>query len=112
MRIDVRADAGAATVVGLAIIAVMASLLMVLLHVGAWSLARSHAAMVADIAAVSAARQGSCEAARHAIALHRAQLVDCVWEAGDAIVVVRTPIGVNSPLLPESSAEGRARAGF
>ena len=112
MRIDVHSDGGAATVMGLAIIAVMASLLMTLLHVGAWSMARLHSAMVADIAAVSAARQGSCEAAAYAVRIHRVELVDCIWESGDAVVVVRTPIPVRSPLLPVSSAEGRARAGY
>lgn len=112
VRIDVHPDGGIATVLGLAIITSIASLLMVLLHVGAWSMARSHSAMVADIAAVSAARQGSCEAARYAVRIHGLELVDCVWEAGDAIVVVRSTIGVRSPLLPVLSAEGRARAGF
>ena len=112
MRIHVRSDGGAATVLGVAIIAVMASLLMTLLHVGAWSMARSHSAMVADIAAVSAARDGSCDAAAHAVHIHRVELVDCIWEAGDVVVVVRTPVPVRSPLLPVSSAEARARAGF
>lgn len=112
MRIRIHSDEGAATIMGLAIIAVMASLLMTLLHVGAWSMARSHSAMVADIAAVSAARDGSCDAAVHAVQIHRVELVDCIWEAGDAVVVVRTPIPVRSPLLPVSSAQARARAGF
>ena len=110
--IDVHADGGIATAFGLAIIASMASLLMVLVHVGAWSMARSHSAMVADIAAISAAGLGSCEAARYTVRIHGVELVECVWEAGDAIVVVRSPIRVRSPLLPMSSAEGRARAGF
>ena len=112
VRIRIHSDEGAATIMGLAIIAVMASLLMTLLHVGAWSMARSHSAMVADIAAVSAARDGSCDAAVHAVQIHHVELVDCIWEAGDAVVVVRTPIPIRSPLLPVSSAEARARAGF
>lgn len=112
VRIDVHADGGVATVLALAVISLIAALLMVLVHVGGWSLARSHSAMVADIAAVSAARQGTCEAARYAVHIHRVELVDCHWKDGDAIVVVRSPISVRSPFLPVSSAQGRARAGF
>lgn len=110
ISIDVRGDGGAATVLGLAVIASITTLLMVLLHVGAWSMARAQSAMVADIAALSAARHGSCEAARFAARIHDVELVDCFFEAGDAIVLVRPPIRLRSPFLP--SVEGMSRAGF
>lgn len=103
-------ERGSATVLGVAIVLVLVSMLMLLSSAGAWLLAHARASSVADVAALAAARQGSCEAARVATALNRARLQECSWQGTDVMVVVA--MQVTAPALPHAEVQAAARAGY
>lgn len=112
MSDDARSEDGSATVLGVAIIVGLVSLLMVISSAGAWLLAHSHAASVADIAALAAATQGSCTAAHQAARVNGSELENCVWQGSDVIVVVSSQVGDTPIALPVTRIEASARAGF
>lgn len=111
-RVEVRHDDGSATVLAIAIVAALVSLLIIMSSAGAWLLARSHAATVADLAALAAAQHGSCGAAHDVAVSNAATMVDCVWQGSDVVVVVSTPIEGTAIALPVQRAEASARAGY
>jgi secretion/DNA translocation related TadE-like protein len=112
MRDDLRSEDGSATVFGVAIIVGLVSLMMVMSSAGAWLLAHSHAASVADIAALAAATQGSCAAAHEAARINGSELKDCAWQGSDVIVVVSTEVQDTPMAVPVMRVEASARAGF
>ena len=105
-------DDGSATVLAIAIVAALVSLLMIMLSAGAWLLARSHAATIADLAALAAAQHGSCGAAHDVAVSNAATMVDCVWQGSDVVVVISTPIEGAAVVLPVQRAEASAKAGY
>lgn len=112
MHCDVRSENGSAVVLGIAIILGLVSLLMVMSSIGGWLLAQTHAASVADVAALAAATEGSCAAALEAAHVNGSQLLECRWEGSDVIVVVSSPVR-NAPVVtPMADVHASARAGF
>lgn len=112
MSSDLRSDRGLATVFGLAIIFGLVSLLMMMSAAVSWLLAHSHAASVADLAALAAATQGSCAAADRAAQVNGSQLLDCQWEGSDVIVTIRSELRHTFAVVPVNSVHASARAGF
>lgn len=104
----IRSDQGAVSVFSIALIAVALSLLTLGAAVGAWALDRARAGMVADLAALAAARSGSCGSANHVVELHSALLVECSTIGPDVVVEVRIP--QSSGWLPDITH--RSRAGY
>lgn len=111
-RIEAPHDDGFATVLAIAIVAALVSLLMIMSSAGAWLLARSHAATIADLAALAAAMHGSCGAAHDVAASNAATVLNCVWQGSDVVVVISTPIEGTAVALPVQRAEASARAGY
>lgn len=105
-------DDGFATVLAIAIVAALVSLLMIMSSAGTWLLARAHAATVADLAALAAATHGSCSAAHEVAAWNAATVLNCAWQGSDVVVVVSAPVEVMSVALPVQRAEASARAGY
>ena len=104
----IRSDQGAVSVLSIALIAVALSLLTLSGAVGAWTLDRAHAGMVADLAALAAARSGSCGSAHQVVELHSALLVECSTIGPDVVVEVRFPRP--NRWLPDVTH--RSRAGY
>ena len=104
----IRSDQGAVSVLSITLIAVALSLLTLGGSVGAWALDRAHAGMVADLAALAAARSGSCGSAHRVVELHSARLVACSATGLDVVVEVRIPR--SSGWLPDITH--RSRAGY
>lgn len=73
--------------------------------------ARQKAAGAADLAALAAAGPGGCAAADGIARANGAMLVACRLADGDAVVVVRVPVGIAAPTGEALSAEATARAG-
>ncbi len=107
---DPAGEGGSATVLGVAIVLVLVSMLMLLSSAGAWLLAHARASSVADVAALAAARQGSCEAARVATELNQAELQECSLQGTDVVVVVA--MQVSTPAIPLAEVQAAARAGY
>lgn len=105
-------DTGSATILGVLLISALASVVMIFSAAGSWVLTRAHASMVADLAALRAATDGSCAAAQSVAHLHHALVSECQWQGTDVIVtvVVESPSGLVRPLA--GTIQARARAGF
>jgi len=105
-------ETGSATILGVLLVTALASVLIMFTSVGSWVLARAHASMVADLAALRAAAAGSCAAAQSVAHLHHALVRECQWQGTDVIVTitVETPSGLALPLA--GTVQARARAGF
>jgi len=111
-RSKLSSDVGFATVLGVAIVFGLVSLLMVMASAGGWLLARAHAASVADIAALAAASQGSCAAAQEVVRINGSDLRDCTWLGSDVVVVVSIEVRNTPIVLPVMNVEASSRAGF
>lgn len=108
-------DRGAATVWAAGVLAVLMSLTVVGLHLGAAILARHHAESAADLAALAAAgsavagERQACDRARAVTERMRVRLVSCSARGWDVLVQVAVrPAG---PLAELGDATARARAG-
>jgi secretion/DNA translocation related TadE-like protein len=110
-----RADEGVATVWAAMAVAVMMTVLVASLHLGAAILARHRAESAADLAALAAARlavRGEAAACREAASVAAAAggtVTRCLLAGWDALVEVRMPVAVALPGL--DSAVGQAMAG-
>lgn len=106
-------DRGSATVLALASIAAVMAVSVSVIVAGHLGLARGEAAMVADLAAVSAARHGNCGAAQRLAESHIARLVRCEFHGTDAIVQVALG-GIRPSVAGFTLGETRAiaRAGY
>jgi len=111
-RSKLSSEVGFATVLGVAIVLGLVSLLIVMAAAGGWLLAHAHAASVADIAALAAATQGSCAAAQEVVHINGSDLRACTWHGSDVLVVVSTEVRNTPIVLPVMSVEASARAGF
>ena len=101
-------DHGSISVAGIALVVAALSLLLLAGSVGGWATARAKAAMVADLAALAAARSGGCASANDVAVGHGAMLDECVQIDGDVIVTVTVPHGgALSPVVSQ-----RARSGY
>jgi secretion/DNA translocation related TadE-like protein len=101
-------DEGSVSVIGVTLIAAALSLLTLAGSVGGWATMRTKAGMVADLAALAAARSGVCSSAQEVALLHGALLDGCTTEAGDVIVTVTLPAA--GPL--SLAVSRRARSGY
>jgi len=82
---------GYATVFALAIITGLVTLIAATTATAHWVGIRAKASMVADLAAVAAARQGSCAAAASIADSYGAHLNGCGWDGIDVTVKVALP---------------------
>lgn len=104
-------DRGSATVLALASIAAVMAVSVSVIVAGHLGLVRGKAAMVADLAAVSAARHGDCGTAESVAASYVARLVRCEFHGTD--VIVQVALGGIEPsvagfILGETHASARA----
>ena len=76
--------------------------------VSAWSMARSEAAMIADLAALAAARSSACSAAEEVARLHDSTLAECAFDGTDVEVAVT--VSTASAWTP--AVTRRARSGY
>ena len=76
--------------------------------VSAWSMARSEAAMIADLAALAAARSSACSAAEEVARLHHSTLAECAFDGTDVEVAVT--FSTASAWTP--AVTRRARSGY
>lgn len=110
---NVKRDDGMATVLALGSVTGLALVVTATAAAGQWAMERARASMVADLAAVSAARHGSCAAAVSAAEAHGAGVSDCSWDGVDVTVTVTLR---TSALLAawrsRSDVRARARAGY
>jgi secretion/DNA translocation related TadE-like protein len=101
-------EAGAASVAAIALVVGAVAILPVAGAVSAWSLARSEAAMIADLAALAAARSSACSAAQEVARLHRSTLAECAFDGTDVEVAVT--VTTASAWMP--TVTRRARSGY
>lgn len=108
-----RRDDGMVTVLALCSVTGLALVVTATAAAGQWAMERARASMVADLAAVSAARHGSCTAAVSAAEAHGAEVSGCSWDGVDVTVTVTLR---TSALLAtwraSSDVRARARAGY
>src|SRR5688572_14563749 len=108
-------DRGSATVWAAAGVAVIMTVLVVGLHLGAAVIARHRAEAGADLAALAAAglavegAEAACRRAGEVAAANGGTVNSCRLVGWDALVEVRAPIAVTLPGI--DGAAGRARAG-
>jgi secretion/DNA translocation related TadE-like protein len=105
-------EAGFATVFAVTVVTALAALLVMMLSVGSWLLARTQAASVADIAALAAATRGSCEAAHQVALINDARVRSCTWQGSDVVVVIQTQVSGPAAAIAVHQVEASARAGF
>ncbi|HET6816677.1 MAG TPA: Rv3654c family TadE-like protein [Mycobacteriales bacterium] len=110
-----RRDDGSATVLALAVCAVLGLVTAVLAGIGLATVTRHRAALASDAAALAAAAHtpegvaAACDAAQHALALNGAQLVHCAVNGPYA--VIRGRIDAPRWISWAGSAVGEAKAG-
>ena len=108
-----KSEDGFVTVLALAILTGLVTLIAATTATAQWAGTRAKASMVADLAAVAAARQGSCAAAASIADSYGAKLNGCAWHGIDVTVDVALPSPV---MLSTWSAvdviEASARAGY
>lgn len=110
-----RDERGAATVIALALTAVLTSVALVAAAVVAVVVAHRRAQSAADLAALAAARalqrgEDPCAAGRANARAQGAELTGCEV-VGEEVTVVATVSGPRLGLLGEDELHGRARAG-
>lgn len=108
-----RDDDGATTILTVALITGLVVLMTAIVATGQLAIARGRSAMVADLAALAAARQASCAAAGQTVHLHGARILECSWSGTD--VTVRVSVKAAAPLLDWSGLaeiDASSRAGF
>lgn len=109
----VEAEHGFTTILALAIMTGLAVAIGATAAASQWAMARAQASMVADIAAVAAARQGDCGAAATAAQAHAATLDECTWQGVDVTVMVQVAApGGLAAWLGTTEIQARARAGY
>jgi len=102
-----------ATVLVLALVTGLAVFVTATTATAQWALTRAKTSMVADLAAVAAARQGSCSAAAAAAHAHEAQMLACSWQGGDVTVTIgMPPPSALSRWAGDGAVQSWARAGF
>ena len=108
-------DSGVATVWAAAAVAVLTTVLVACLHLGAALLARHRAESAADLAALAAAREAvrgevpACRRAAEIAAAMGGEVARCRLVGWNALVEVRVPLPFALPGL--TTANGRAMAG-
>ena len=109
-----RNDDGMATVVASFCAVALIATTVLILHIGAATLARQHAETAADLGALAGAsvalrgRDAACAAAGRVAAVNGGTIQDCSTDGADVLVQVRV-VAHLGPLA--GSASGRARAG-
>jgi secretion/DNA translocation related TadE-like protein len=110
-------DGGSATVWAAAGVAVIITVFVVGLHLGAAVIARHRAESAADLAALAAAglavegQEAACRRAGEVAAAMGGTVASCRLVGWDALVEARVPVAVTAPGLGIDTAAGRARAG-
>jgi len=109
-------DRGMATLFALALLTGLMIVIAATAAMTQWAIARSNVAMVADLAAVAAARQGACGAAEHTARAHDVELLECSWQGTDVTVRLGTrAVGIEGRVarwLGSGAISGEARAGY
>jgi len=106
-------EQGVATVFALALLTGLTVVIGATAAMAQWAIARSQVALVADLAAVAAARQGACTAAESTARAHDVQLLECSWEGTDVTVSIGThTVGPAARWLRAEVISAQARAGF
>ena len=101
-------ERGAASVAAITLVVSAIGILPVAGAVSAWSMARSEAAMIADLAALAAAQSSACSAAQHVARLHHSRLAECAFDGTDVEVAVT--VTTASAWMP--TVTRRARSGY
>ena len=101
-------ETGAASVAAIVLFVGAVAVLPVAGVVSTWSMARSEAAMIADLGALAAARSSSCSAAQEVARLHHSTLAECAFDGTDVEVAVT--VATASAWMPKVTR--RARSGY
>lgn len=101
-------ERGAASVAAIVLVVGAVAVLPVAGAVSAWSMTRSEAAMIADLAALAAARSGACSAAQEVARVHHSTLAECAFDGTDVEVAVT--VTTASAWMP--TVTRRARSGY
>ena len=101
-------ERGAASAAAIALVVGAVGILPVAGAVSEWSIARSEAAMIADLAALAAARSSACSAAQEVARLHHSTLAACAFDGTDVEVAVT--VSTTSAWTP--TVTRRARSGY
>ena len=101
-------ERGAASVAAIALVVGAVGIVPVAGAVSEWSIARSEAAMIADLAALAAARSSACSAAQEVARLHHSILAACAFDGTDVEVAVT--VSTTSAWTP--TVTRRARSGY
>ena len=108
-----KGEQGIASVFALALLTGLTVVIGATAAMAQWSIARSQVAIVADLAAVAAARQGACAAAELTARAHDVQLVECSWQGTDVTVSIGSPaVGPAARMLGAETIVAQSRAGF
>lgn len=111
--VSVREETGLATMLSVAIVTGFSVLVSAVVATAQLASSRAHAQMVADLAALSAARSADCAPAWTAAQLHEATVTACNRSGTDVVVFVA--VQVSGPLrafYPSGAVTAHARAGF
>ena len=101
-------ETGAASVAAIVLFVGAVAVLPVAGAVSTWSMARSEAAMIADLGALAAARSSSCSATQEVARLHHSTLAECAFDGTDVEVAVT--VATASAWMPKVTR--RARSGY
>ncbi len=111
-----RCDRGMATLFALALLTGLMIVIAATAAMAQWAIARSNVALVADLAAVAAARQGACDAADRTARAHSVELLECSWQGTDVTVRIGThAVGIEGRVarwLGSGVIGAQARAGY
>lgn len=106
-------DSGSVTVLALAVIAAVMTTATAVVVAGSLALELRRAAMIADLAALAAARQGSCLIAAQVAQTYQARVSRCEASLTDVLVEIAAPVsGIISRATPVHGVRAVARAGF
>lgn len=111
--VKLRGDTGAVTLLALAAISGIATLVSTIVVIASFAVVHARAAMVADLAAIAGARHGSCASAHAVVTVHGGELRSCGLDGVDVVVGVSVPVtGLGRGWLLPPTAEASARAGY
>ena len=111
--VKLRDDTGAVTLLALAAISGIATLVSAIVVIAGFALMHARATMVADLAAIAGARHGSCAPAYAVVNAHGGELRSCGFDGVDVVVGVSLPVtGLGRGWLLPPTAEASARAGY
>lgn len=106
-------ESGFATLFALAVVTGLVTLIAATTATAHWAAVRARASMVADLAAVAAARQGSCAAAGAVTSSYGGEVSSCTWNGVDVTIEVALPAPASLSRWSDIDAVGAtARAGF